>query len=287
VLRGHSMMVHAISRRSVLCLLCFSPFLCAQTLDKERVWRDFLNWLKTASLSTRSNCFGILSEYQAKLADDRIPTKQIESQMSVINEFYLSRKEGMALFFDGVYTARKDFFAQRPNLFLAQAIHGVKSGTALDVSMGQGRNSIFLAQQGWDVTGFDIADEGLSIARRDAKKAGVTIKAISSGYQDFDFGKNRWDLVAMIYAFFPIRHDQYVRKLIDSIKPGGMIIFEHFLSDAPPDERSGLTGVPTKNELLKTFGQLHVIRYEEVTEIPDWTASDKPEHIVRLIARKR
>ena len=280
------MMVHAISRRSVLCLLCFSPFLCAQTLDKERVWRDFLNWLKTASLSTRSNCFGILSEYQAKLADDRIPTKQIESQMSVINEFYLSRKEGMALFFDRVYTTREGFFSQKPNLFLAQAIQGIKPGAALDVSMGQGRNSIYLAQQGWEVTGFDIADEGLAIARSNARKAGLKIQAIQSGYQEFGFGKSQWDLVAMIYAFFPIRDASYIRKLIDSIRPGGIIVFEHFLSP-DPIEAAGRIGVPAENELLKTFSGFHVIRYEEVTEIADWVASGKPAPIVRLLATKR
>jgi len=283
------MITGTISRRSILSLLCFSPFLYPQLLDKERVWQDFLNWLKTASVSTTSNCFGILTEYQAKLAADGIPAKQIDSRMALINEFYLSRKEGMTIFFDSVYTARKNFFSQRPNLFLAQAIQGVRPGNALDVSMGQGRNSVFLAQQGWEVTGFDVADEGLSIARRDAQKAGVTIKAVLSGYQDFDFGKSQWDLVAMIYAFFPIRTDSYVKKLIDSIKPGGVIIFEHFLSVAPsdPKEATEMIGIPTQNELLKTFGNFHVNRYEEVREIPDWTGSDKQAPIVRMFAKKR
>ena len=278
-----------IIRRSVLYLLCFSSFFYGQSFDNERVWQDFLNWLKIASISNTSNCFGVLKEYQTKLAADGIPTRQIDSRMSVINEFMLSRKEGMALFFNKVYTTREGFFSQQPNLFLAQAIQGVKPGTALDVSMGQGRNAIYLAQQGWEVTGFDISDEGLTIARTNAKKAGVTVNAILSGYQDFDFGKNRWDLVAMIYAFFPIRDEGYVRRLIDSIKPGGVIIFEHFLSSAQPDlqEATGTIGIPTQNELLKTFGSFRVMRYEEVTAVADWVSPGKAAPIVRLLAKKR
>lgn len=275
-----------ITRRSILSLFCLSPFLYAQTFDKERVWQDFLDWLKNGSISNTSNCFDVLKEYQNKLAADGVSTVQIDARMSVINQFYRSRKEGMALFFDRVYTTREDFFSQKPNLFLAQAIQGIKPGTALDVSMGQGRNSIYLAQQGWKVTGFDIADEGLSIARRNAKKAGLTIQAIQSSYEEFDFGKSRWDLVAMIYAFFPIRNASYIRKLIDSIKLGGVIVFEHFLS-SDPNEEAGMIGIPAQNELLELFSNFHVIRFEEVTEIADWVASGKPESIVRLLARKR
>src|SRR5260370_4164095 len=53
-----------------------------------------------------------------------------------------------------------DVFSRNPNGFLVEMTRQRKPGRALDVGMGQGRNSIFLAQQGWDVTGFDPADEG-------------------------------------------------------------------------------------------------------------------------------
>jgi hypothetical protein len=93
----------------------------------------------------------------------------------------------------------------------------------------------------------------------------------------------------MIYAFFPIRDSSYIRKLVDSIKPGGVIVFEHFLSSMPPDLKvaEGMIGVPPQNELLKTFADLHVIRCEEVTEIADWDPSGEPASLVRLLAKKR
>jgi len=94
VLEGAVLTSGTITRRSLLSLLCFSPILYAQTLDKERVWQDFLDWhwLKTGSVSQTSSCFGMLKEYRAKLAADGIRATQMDWRMSVINQFYLSRK---------------------------------------------------------------------------------------------------------------------------------------------------------------------------------------------------
>src|SRR2546430_1791302 len=65
-------------------------------------------------------------------------------------------------------------------------------GTARDVGMGQGRNSIWLAQQGWDVTGFDPAEKAVALARENALKLGVNLKTEIKGTENFDFGERRW-----------------------------------------------------------------------------------------------
>jgi hypothetical protein len=60
------------------------------------------------------------------------------------------------------YTAaRPERCSRKPNQLLVEAVRHRKPGTALDVGMGQGRNAIFLAKEGWEVTGFDSADEGV------------------------------------------------------------------------------------------------------------------------------
>ena len=58
--------------------------------------------------------------------------------------------------------------------------------------MGQGRNAVYLASKGWDVTGFDFSDEGVAAARRAAAKAGVALQAVVQRHEDFDFGRDRW-----------------------------------------------------------------------------------------------
>src|SRR4051794_11390976 len=80
--------------------------------------------------------------------------------------------------FNKLYAAPSDLFSAKPNAFLARMITGLKPGRALDIAMGQGRNSIFLATQGWDVTGYDVADTGLEAARSGAEKARVRIDAV-------------------------------------------------------------------------------------------------------------
>ena len=61
-------------------------------------------------------------------------------------------------------------FSRKPNRLLTEAVQGVKPGAALDVGMGQGRNAVWLATRGWQVTGFDVAGEGLRLAREQAGK---------------------------------------------------------------------------------------------------------------------
>jgi hypothetical protein len=88
-----------MTRRNILSLLCFSPFLYAQSFDKERVWKEFLTWLKGESLSGTVASIGDVPKiYQDKLIEDGFTGEQIAQRMAVINELLLTRIEGMAIF---------------------------------------------------------------------------------------------------------------------------------------------------------------------------------------------
>ena len=73
-------------------------------------------------------------------------------------------------------------------------------GKALDIGMGQGRNAIFLAQQGWDVTGFDPSPIGVRQAQATAHKLKLYLEALVVREEDFDLGHQRWDLIVMTYV---------------------------------------------------------------------------------------
>jgi 2-polyprenyl-3-methyl-5-hydroxy-6-metoxy-1,4-benzoquinol methylase len=83
-----------------------------------------------------------------------------------------------------------------------ECIKGRRPGRALDVGMGNGRNSIALAQNGWQVTGFDIAALGVQQANLKAARLGVSLTTSVQSDQDFDFGVNRWDLIVLTYQPF-------------------------------------------------------------------------------------
>lgn len=168
------------------------------------------------------------------------------------------------------------------NKFLAEMIKGRKPGTALDIGIGEGRNALFLATQGWEVTGFDISDVGVKLAREAAQQSGVKLEAFVEDADRFDYGKQRWDLVVGIYMHAVITRN--AEKIIESLKPGGIIVVEGFHRDL---NRLGVQGEYfgyQSNELLKAFERLRVLYYEDTIAAADWERSGQEAPIVRFIA---
>src|SRR5262249_40811098 len=86
-------------------------------------------------------------------------------------------------------------FSHEPNRLLVDSVRGVAPGEALDVMMGQGRNALYLASQGWHTTGIDISDEGLRLAREAAAAQHLALTAEQADAESYDFGTAKWDLV--------------------------------------------------------------------------------------------
>src|SRR5262245_11658738 len=165
------------------------------------------------------------------------------------------------------------------NKFLAETIRGRQPGAALDIGMGEGRNALFLATQGWEVTGFDISDVGVQLAREAAQKRALKLNAIVDDVDRFDYGRQRWDLVVGMYMHGMITRN--AEKVIESLKPGGLVVVEGFHRDV---KRRGLLGDELgyrSNELLRAFDRLRVIHYEDTVGAADWGSARSP--IVRFI----
>jgi SAM-dependent methyltransferase len=158
-------------------------------------------------------------------------------------------------------------------------VKGRKTGKALDVGMGQGRNAIWLALQGWDVTGFDPADQAVAAAQEEAKRRGVTIHTEVTTMEQFDFGDGQWDLIAVIYAGC----SSIAPQLQKALKPGGILIEEAFHTDALKTLKVG-GSLCKPGELPSAFQDLRVIRYEEPIATPDF--APRPTRIVRFAAEK-
>jgi 2-polyprenyl-3-methyl-5-hydroxy-6-metoxy-1,4-benzoquinol methylase len=170
-------------------------------------------------------------------------------------------------------------FKRDPNVLLTQAVEGRRPGKALDVGVGEGRNAIYLAKQGWEVTGIDRAEGALAVARQHANKQGVKITPILQTAEEFDWGREQWDLIALLYVN-AVRKN--IDKLRESLKPGGLVVVEAFM--APP----GTAGHGTEyepGELRKLFGEgFEILRYEEIEGVADY--GQKSMQLVRLIGCK-
>ena len=175
-------------------------------------------------------------------------------------------------------------FNLEPNAFLVAVTKDRTPGEALDVGMGQGRNAIFLASQGWNVTGFDASQVGVTQAMEQARKSGLKLAALRQTAAAFDWGTNRWDLIAVMY--FPGLR-AYLPQIARSLKPGGVVAIEAYHADAALDRPPGPgPGVRFEsNELLTLFASFRILRYEDVRARADWGMYTT--RMVRLLAQKR
>lgn len=218
-----------------------------------------------------------LRHYDAYLASRGVPAGERAKQIETI------ATEGRRLEVDRwnrILTAEKPAFNTSPNAFLVEMVKGRAPGAALDVGMGQGRNAIYLAQQGWRVTGFDPAEKAVAQANATARQLGLPLTTVVQGYEDFDFGENRWDLIVLSYVTVREIRDRVVRAL----KPGGIVVVEAFHRDVTRTSPVGGAVVFDTNELPTLFASLRVLRYEDVEAKTDFGAG--LARAVRLCAMK-
>jgi SAM-dependent methyltransferase len=175
---------------------------------------------------------------------------------------------------------RKSAYVAQPNRLLVDTVGEVEPGAALVVAMGQGRNALHLAARGWRVTGIDIADEGLRMAKRSAEERGLKLDMVLADIDRYDFGTARWDLVTMIYAG---GDEDWIRRIKKSIVPGGLFILEFGLKDPTDDSTDPFAGIAA-GELAPQFDGWQIVRDEVVQDIADWGKSTTP--LVRFVARK-
>ena len=215
--------------------------------------------------------------YRAELKKQGLPQAEIDRQMKVIEETG-NRLE--AARWNRILTSPTPAFNTKPNAFLVDMIRGLRPGAALDVGMGQGRNAVYLAQQGWTVTGFDPADQAVAAAQKEAARLGVTLTALVQRDDQFEFKKNAWDLVVLSY----VGAREYVDRVFDTLKPGGLVVIEAFHRDATKSGPIGPMVVFDTNELLHLFDRFRVVRYEDTDAVADF-GLDKVR-VVRLCAQK-
>ena len=142
---------------------------------------------------------------------------------------------------------------------------------ALDIAAGNGRNALFLADQGFGVDAVDISDAGLNLFA--AKHS--NIHPICADLDDFDIPSKRYDLIINI-KFLNRRLFPYIRE---GLIPGGILIFQTFLDSPNPAKNQPCCRdyLLRKNELLHAFLSLKIVYYKEAKDEKDaeaaWLAS--------------
>ena len=194
---------------------------------------------------------------------------------------------------DARYAGAGYHFGTAPNTFLAAQAFRLRPGlTALCVADGEGRNSVWLAQQGLRVHAFDLSPVGVAKARSLAQRAGVEVDFAVRDAAGFDWSARRFDVVAAIFVQFasPALRVRMFRGMVDALAPGGMLLLQGY----GPRQLGYATGGPgrlenlyTEELLRESFAGLDILHLaEHYDEIDEGNAHRGMSALIDLVARK-
>ena len=162
------------------------------------------------------------------------------------------------------FAAEESFLGRQPSPFLAREIETIKrllSGRqALDIACGEGRNSVFLASHGFDVTAIDIAEQGLAKAAQRAAAAGVKVTLIHEDLDNFCF-TGSFDLILN----FNFLQRRLIPAAMEVLAPGGIFLFDTLLAPEVQQLSSPADFYLQPGELRRLFAPFpgEILCYEE------------------------
>lgn len=143
---------------------------------------------------------------------------------------------------------REDYvYGTQPNEFLKESAAFLPKGRVLSLAEGEGRNAVFLARLGYEVTAVDSSSVGLEKAARLAKEFGVSIECVHADLAEFEFVPGAWDGVVSIFCHLPSELRARVYQGVSmGLSPGGVILLESYT----PAQLLRDTGGPMDLDLL-------------------------------------
>ncbi len=138
---------------------------------------------------------------------------------------------------DERYSESDRVWSGQPNAALITEVEGLTPGTALDVGCGEGADSVWLAERGWQVTGLDVSGVALDRARGWAAEKGVDVTWVRSGLLEAGLAEGSFDLVSVFYPPMSRTPDHEIESaLADLVAPGGTLLVVHHAPPEPGEE---------------------------------------------------
>ena len=129
------------------------------------------------------------------------------------------------------YAGDEFLFGTEPNAWLREHVGSLPTaGRVLCVADGEGRNSVWLAQQGFQVDAFDIADRAVDKARAFARRQGVSVNFAVADVDGYAWPEAAYDGIAAIFAQFadPDTRTRLFERISRSLKPGGVLVLQGY-----------------------------------------------------------
>ncbi len=192
---------------------------------------------------------------------------------------------------DERYSGDELVWTSTPNQFLVAGVVGLPVGRAVDLACGEGRNSIWLAERGWQVTGVDFSPVGLAKARRFADLRGVEVAWVESAVENWTPPPDGFDLVAVLYLQLPQpARSAALAVAASAVAPGGtLLVIAHDLDNLT----RGYGGPPVPDVLYRVRdvtgaavdAGLTVVQAEQAVRVVD--TDDGPRGALDTVVRAK
>ncbi len=184
-------------------------------------------------------------------------------------------------------------FGKEPNAFLKAQSHLLRGRkTALSVADGEGRNGVWLAEQGLDVHAIDFSQAALEKSRALAAERGVRLRTEVADITNWRWPTNAYDVIAAIFiqVVTPAERPAFFANLKRALKPGGLLLMQSYR----PEQLKYGTGGPRDVERLYTralletsFGDMAELKIREHDSvISEGTAHVGMSALIDLVAKK-
>jgi cyclopropane fatty-acyl-phospholipid synthase-like methyltransferase len=167
-------------------------------------------------------------------------------------------------------------FGTAPNAFLASkaSLLPAASGAALAIADGEGRNGVFLAQQGLDVLSLDFSPTAQEKVRKLAQERGVTLRVEQADMTKWHWQPEAFDVVAAIFIQFatPPQRATMFGGIKRTLKPGGLLLLEGYglkqldYKTGGPSEPERLYSRELLQQAFADFSSLDIKEYDSVIE---------------------
>lgn len=183
-------------------------------------------------------------------------------------------------------------FGTEPNAFLLEIQKRLQlSGDALAIAEGEGRNAVFLAEEGMNVTTWDYAESGLKKTTRLAEARGVKVQTHLVDLHDAQWTKDQWDEIICIFGHFPVElREKTLLGVKEAVKPGGYFVTEVYSHHQIPYRSGGPQDAEllySPSEFIQTFADWRIVHlFMGEVERYEGESHQGLSHVIQFVGQK-
>ena len=154
---------------------------------------------------------------------------------------------------DEKYDSEDYIYGKQANTFLQENADAMPMGEILCLAEGEGRNAVFLAKKGYQVTAVDASMVGLNKARKLAEENECSIEFVHADLGDYDPGVDKWHGIVSIFCHVPLEiRKQLHKNIVPALKENGVLLLEAYT----PAQLAHGTGGPPSEDLMMSAALL-------------------------------